>query len=205
MRTRVKRSVVWKMPDDEFEALVKQSASVGEICRKLSGRKGGSVFSNIKHRIELLALPTIHFIDGRCGTYSPVHVSKEEFLRRLDAKEPMDPSFVKKKLLEFSILKNECSECGLSSVWKGKPLVLILDHRDGDFTNNIISNFRLLCPNCNSQTSTFSMGKRIKKDYHCVDCGNSTSGYGTRCLRCACLEREKRKKLVGNIGIEPMN
>lgn len=78
-----------------------------------------------------------------------------------------------------------------------------LDHQDGDFSNNTLQNLRLICPNCHTQTPTFSMGTRKKKTYKCIDCRNLTSGYGERCHKCGCLERERVKKLVGNVGIEP--
>lgn len=48
-----------------------------------------------------------------------------------------------------------CSECSTSS-WNGKPLTLHLDHIDGDSDNNKLSNVRLLCPNCHSQTPTYT-------------------------------------------------
>ena len=59
-----------------------------------------------------------------------------------------------------------CSCCGLGNVWNGKPLVLQLDHIDGDSDNNFPSNIRLLCPNCHTQTSNFGSkgkGSRYKK------------------------------------------
>ena len=194
IRTREKRSIVWKMSDDEFADLVKQSVSVGDICRKLSGRKGGLMFKNIRNRIDLLQLNTDHFIDGRQGKYSPVHVSKEEFLQRINDKKHMDPNFIKRKLIEFSIIKNECSECGLSNIWRGKPLILVMDHIDGNFMNETIENFRFLCPNCNSQTPTFSRGTRTKKEHLCINCKTPISDQGTRCNKCACIERERIKK-----------
>lgn len=47
-----------------------------------------------------------------------------------------------------------CQDCGISS-WNNKPIVLECDHIDGDRTNNRLSNARLLCPNCHSQTDTY--------------------------------------------------
>lgn len=47
-----------------------------------------------------------------------------------------------------------CSVCGTSD-WRGQPLVLILDHIDGNASDNSISNMRLVCPNCDSQLPTF--------------------------------------------------
>lgn len=39
-------------------------------------------------------------------------------------------------------------------IWNGKPFKPILDHRDGNNTDNRPSMLRLLCPNCDSQPST---------------------------------------------------
>ena len=47
-----------------------------------------------------------------------------------------------------------CQECGINE-WNNKNIVLECDHIDGDKSNNVLSNARLLCPNCHSQTSTF--------------------------------------------------
>ena len=52
--------------------------------------------------------------------------------------------------------KHTCALCKKPDEWEGKALKLILDHIDGDCTNNRRENLRLICPNCNSQTSTFS-------------------------------------------------
>jgi Zn finger protein HypA/HybF involved in hydrogenase expression len=49
-----------------------------------------------------------------------------------------------------------CLKCGLGTQWNGMPLKLQLDHVDGDRSNNKRNNNRLLCPNCHSQTPTFS-------------------------------------------------
>lgn len=59
-----------------------------------------------------------------------------------------------------------CEECSITSTWNDKPLVLQLDHIDGDSDNNFPSNIRLLCPNCHSQTENFGSkgkGSRYKK------------------------------------------
>jgi hypothetical protein len=55
-----------------------------------------------------------------------------------------------------------CVECDNSGLHRGKPLILQLDHKDGDRTNNILSNLRWLCPNCHSQTDTYAGRKRYR-------------------------------------------
>lgn len=61
--------------------------------------------------------------------------------------------FVKKHLLYEQ--KSCCKICNLPNQWNKKILVFILDHIDGDASNNLRINLRLICPNCDSQLDTF--------------------------------------------------
>jgi hypothetical protein len=62
---------------------------------------------------------------------------------------------IKRRLLELGILSECCSRCGLTE-WRGKPLSFHLDHINGNKHDSRIENLRMLCPNCHSQTPTFS-------------------------------------------------
>ena len=48
-----------------------------------------------------------------------------------------------------------CSICGQLPTHNGKDLIMIIDHIDGDASNNLPSNFRLVCPNCDTQLPTY--------------------------------------------------
>jgi 5-methylcytosine-specific restriction endonuclease McrA len=48
----------------------------------------------------------------------------------------------------------KCAECGISE-WCNEPIVLELEHRDGNSENNVLENLCLICPNCHSQTDTY--------------------------------------------------
>ena len=48
----------------------------------------------------------------------------------------------------------KCDVCSLVD-WCNAPLTLQVDHIDGDPSNNLPINLRLICPNCHSQTSSF--------------------------------------------------
>jgi hypothetical protein len=49
---------------------------------------------------------------------------------------------------------DRCSICNLDK-WLDKPLLLILDHIDGDASNWHITNLRLVCSNCDAQLPTY--------------------------------------------------
>lgn len=53
-----------------------------------------------------------------------------------------------------------CAICGGDTTWQDLPLVLVLDHIDGDPTNNRRENLRLVCPNCDSQLPTYKSRNR---------------------------------------------
>ena len=61
--------------------------------------------------------------------------------------------FVKKHILKEQ--NNCCNICGNKNEWNNKSIVFILDHIDGDASNNKRDNLRLICPNCDSQLDTY--------------------------------------------------
>lgn len=63
---------------------------------------------------------------------------------------------LKERLVRDNLLKYECSVCGNTGEWNNKFLSLQLDHINGINNDNRIENLRFLCPNCHSQTDTFS-------------------------------------------------
>lgn len=55
----------------------------------------------------------------------------------------------------FEKQDKKCAICKMENMWNGKELHFILDHINGDASNNNEENLRLICPNCDSQLSTF--------------------------------------------------
>ena len=59
----------------------------------------------------------------------------------------------------------KCNHCGIDE-WNGKPIVLELEHIDGNHSNNERENLEAICPNCHSQTDTWrgrnKTNKRLK-------------------------------------------
>jgi len=67
------------------------------------------------------------------------------------------PRTLKKYLIET--MRNKCSVCGITE-WNKKPIVMELEHIDGNSENNDLSNLTLICPNCHSQTPTYKGANR---------------------------------------------
>jgi DNA-binding CsgD family transcriptional regulator len=62
---------------------------------------------------------------------------------------------LKLRLLRLGLKDGSCEQCGISE-WRGRPLSVALHHVNGDRLDNRLENLELLCPNCHSQTDTYS-------------------------------------------------
>lgn len=66
----------------------------------------------------------------------------------------------------FDRQNGRCAICGMNSIWNGYPIKFILDHIDGDASNDQSENLRLICPNCDSQLPTYkSRNKHSARTY----------------------------------------
>jgi len=96
-------------------------------------------------------------LDFSTGGFIP----KIELSEILEGKHPSyQTRKLKNRILAEKILENKCSECGITD-WNNKPLVLHLDHIDGNGHNHLLTNLRMLCPNCHTQTETWCGKNKI--------------------------------------------
>lgn len=145
---RRKRARAYLMSSDEFVRLYNTSSSLSEMLRKL-GYKDTST-GTIAILKERIAIEKLKPIDGR------FHRNSKALKDVLVENSSYSRKDVKRQLIKQNLLGAACSICHVEPVWNEKPLVLILDHINGVNNDNRIENLRLVCPNCNSQLSTFA-------------------------------------------------
>lgn len=158
-----------KYKKDNFVKLVKNSKTYIDIIRKLNLTESAGNYKTVKKYIKKYDIDISHF--------NPYHKNKSISNDKKPLNEILTKNSnyksdkLKKRLLNKNLLEEKCDLCEQGTEWNGKKLVLQLDHIDGDSRNNELKNLRILCPNCHSQTNTFS-GKSIHKNGKNVECDN---------------------------------
>lgn len=113
----------------------------------------------MKKRLQELDIDISHFKGKAHGTSDVKKYSLDEILVRNSIYS--NRRALKKRLIEEKLREYKCDICGISE-WQGKSLSLQLDYINGVNNDNRVENLRFLCPNCHSQTETFS-GRNIYK------------------------------------------
>jgi hypothetical protein len=153
---RQRTSVLWKMPSDEFRKLIREAKTYKEILLRFGLKNKGGNHRTLKKRMREEGVDGSHlpknfvamisYNQGRKIPLENILVRGSDYCRRN----------LKRRLLASGLIKNVCEVCGNKGKWRGKSLVLILDHRNGVSDDNRKENLRMVCPNCNSQLDTFA-------------------------------------------------
>jgi hypothetical protein len=99
------------------------------------------------------------YCSKNCEVEYKTNKKYEHYLSNQDEYEKIvDVKFLKRHILRE---QNYCCEiCEMKNEWNNKPIVFILDHINGDASNNRRENLRLICPNCDSQLDTYKSKNR---------------------------------------------
>ena len=158
------KSIVYSYSNEEFIEIVKSSTSYAECMRKLGYKSiSNDSVKVLKRRINELNLSTEHFINA-------IHNIK----RTNDNVFCKDSTADQKTLRKFYqriVPQTKCTICSQELFWNNKPLVLILDHINGNNRDNRLENLRWVCPNCNSQLDTTNARNPNHKKHYCEKCG----------------------------------
>lgn len=170
-----------KFTEDQIKEAAKNSYSIAEMCRQLGLIPAGGNYASMKRRITRFDVDVSHFTGAGWN--------KDNY-----KDQPNSKTSLKKKLIRER--GHQCEKCK-NTTWLELPIMLELEHIDGNNGNNEITNLLLLCPNCHAQTKTW---RRAKSSFEenpkliCPLCNGPKQSKSQRCGECY-RNSKKGKKL----------
>lgn len=187
-----------KYTKESLGSVVAISYSMAEVLRKLglTGTSGG-MHSYLSKRLKEFEIDTSHFLGIKAGSwtakkpYKKLHWSDVLVIRQAR----IHGHRLKKAMIESGV-PHECVACGLGPVWNDLPLVLQVEHKNGNGLDCRPENVEFRCPNCHTQTATYAVAKTLNGTARKCDCGkrlHSSNKSGT-CAVCQKLARVDQRQ-----------
>ena len=171
-------SYKFKFPDEKIVEAFHATQNMTQICEYLGLSK-----TNTRARVYMRGVLESHGLPKKSvnpshGAVRPIIPNEEFFSYGSNASS----SNLRDRILKHGLMDFICAECGLRDEWNGKPIVLHMDHIDGDSKNNVLENLRFLCPNCHSQTDTYTGRNAAKASIeYCDRCDKRYRGFCDTC------------------------
>lgn len=142
-----------------LEPIVRDATSIHGVLRGLGLKITGGSQSRIKLLLQEYEIDTSHFTGQahRKGCSGLSKLPWQALLVKDRYKGARSHAHRLRRALIESGVPEVCAHCSLGPEWQGTHLRLQIDHKDGDFTNNLRENLQFLCPNCHSQTPSFGV------------------------------------------------
>ena len=197
------KALVDRYTIEELTQLVNSSSTMKELLINLGYKTTtGNNNKTVKTRLEKNNISIAHF-----SHQTPIERNSDNvFCLNSTASQATLRRWYLKVIPE-----TECAICGQEAFWNKQPLVLTLDHINGQNKDNRLENLRWICPNCDRQLSTFA-GKNLPKtekvlhNNFCKNCGVPISDTSIHCIVCHGLSqrtvtrpsREELKMMIRN-------
>ena len=182
-----------KYTNKEIKDILNESKSLKESILKFGYKRANSgTYNIIKKECKLrnIDIPKYNYFgEGLIEFIKKEKDNSEIFIENSDYSR----SSLKKRIIRDYLIEYKCSGCGLDK-WNNKYISLHLEHINGINNDNRIENLTLLCPNCHSQTDTFS-GKKNKIFYYC-ECGKEILKKSKKCVKCSNIAKSKKQRKV---------
>jgi hypothetical protein len=162
---------------ERLATAVAASFSYSDVLRRLRMRPAGGNHATVKKYVAIWNIPTDHF-DPSVARRTANQRRSIPLREVLVEGSTYDRGKLKQRLFETGMKERRCELCGQEDVWRGKAMSLILDHVNGNASDNALENLRIVCPNCAATLDT-----------HCGR--NAPICRSRRCLRCGCEFRPR--------------
>lgn len=186
---RRNRSPIWALTEEE----INQASSAKALLEQVGLRPFTGNYRTLRKKLGSLGIDYDAFV--RRGRAKRTQSNG----RRRPVRELLKPgqllySRIRARLFEEGILVERCSGCGIGPEWNGQPLVLQIDHVNGDAYDSRLENLRVLCPNCHSQTPTWGARRSKAPPKKCPSCGTTIYRRSAKCRSCAGSDPEVIRK-----------
>jgi len=154
---------ICELTKTELQKLIDDNTSINAILKQLNVNSNGSgAYKTFKNHCRRLQIDVPFYKNNGNAVIGP-KINLDEIL--IENSTYQNGTRLKKRLVSEGVLEYKCSgeNCKVGNEWNGKPITLQLDHANGIHNDNRIENIRFLCPNCHSQTGTFSGKNLIKR------------------------------------------
>ncbi|MEO8092116.1 MAG: hypothetical protein ABI726_05360 [bacterium] len=190
----------------QLREAIRSSRSWAETLRRLRYRSAGGNWRTLQKYARLWSISVEHFDPA---------AARRESLRQCNVPRPLAEVMVqgssysrgnlKQRLFAEGLKERRCELCGLSDVWRGRRMALILDHINGIPDDHRLENLRIVCPNCAATLDTHcgAKNRQDREPRACLRCGALFEPHNRRQRYCSgyCGSRWNR---IGPDGVHVM-
>lgn len=161
-----------RFSEADLREAIAAADSWAAALRLLGMRVAGGNHKTVQKWAERWSISTDHFdpaaVRARTLKYEPRPLA-EVLIQGSTYKRAQ----LKARLYAEGLKARACELCGQGELWNGKRMSLILDHINGDATDNRLENLRIACPNCAATFDTHcGRNKERRPDVRaCKECG----------------------------------
>jgi len=191
----------------EIQSKLNESKSFREFLLKIGSSSNGSgSYKSIKNQLIKLGIEIPEFSYENKNRVNVKICDDEVFIENsIFSRQHLKERIIKNKMIDY-----KCDECGNDGKWNGEKLSLHLEHKNGVNDDNRLINLTFLCPNCHSQTKTYSGKNKKRKEKNKCECGREIFKTSKICLECNSIKNrrverptiEKLKEEVAEFGLK---
>jgi hypothetical protein len=142
LKTNPKWNLYTKFTNDEILKIANDSTSLSNFLEKVGGKASGGAYYHYRNRLKKLQFDFSKFKSG--GEVTAQKLINESVKKKKRLRRQTLHSYLQRNNIPY-----ECYSCKIYE-WNGRKLLLPIHHKDGDCTNNILTNLCYICPNCHS-------------------------------------------------------